>query len=143
VAGQVATVEKKIQVEDTGSMVVRFKSGAMGVIEASWSSTPALSALEIYGSEGRVMAGYPRNDLSVLRPDGTEAAGFSREEIMRGFDPRDLLAPFRELAQNFAEAVEGRAAANPSGADGMRAIELIDACYRSSRSGARVTLPLE
>jgi predicted dehydrogenase len=143
VVGQVATVGKKIEVEDTGAMVVRFKSGAMGVIEASWSSTPGLSAIEIYASEGRVMAGYPRNELSVLRADGSEPAGFSRDEIMRSFDPRDLLAPFRALARNFADAVGGRAPASPSGADGMRAIELIDACYRSSRSGTRVTLPLD
>jgi predicted dehydrogenase len=143
VAGQVATVGSPIEVDDTGAMVVWFKSGAMGVIEASWSSSPGLSAIEIYASEGRVMAGYPRNDLSVLKADGNEAAGFSREEIMESFDSRDLLAPFRALARNFADAVQGRAPASPSGADGMRAVELIDACYRSSRSGVRVTLPLE
>lgn len=142
VAGQVAAVEKKIGVEDTGSMVVRFKSGAMGVIEASWSSTPGLSAIEIYGSEGRLMTGYPRNDWSVLRADGSEAAGFTREEVMRSFDPRDLLAPFRALARNFADAAAGRATASPGAGDGARAIELIDACYRSSRTGARVALPL-
>jgi predicted dehydrogenase len=143
VVGQVATLGKQIHVDDTGAMVVRFKSGAMGVIEASWSSSPGLSAIEIYGSEGRVMVGYPRNDISVLRADGKEAPGFSREEIMSGFDPRDLLAPFRALAQNFADAVAGRAVPSPNGADGLRAVEVIDACYQSSRSGARVTLPLE
>jgi predicted dehydrogenase len=143
VAGQVATVGSGTEVEDTGVMVVRFKSGAMGVIEASWSSTPGLSAIEIYASQGRLLAGYPRNDFSVLKSDGTEAAGFSREEVIRTFDPRDFLAPFRALARNFVEAVQGRASASPSGADGMRAVELIDACYRSSRSGRRVVLPLE
>jgi UDP-N-acetylglucosamine 3-dehydrogenase len=143
VVGDVATLGKQIRVDDTGAMIVRFKSGAMAVIEASWSSAPGLSAIEIYASEGRVMVGYPRNDVSILRADGKEAPGFSREEIMGGFDPRDLLAPFRALAQNFADAVAGRAAASPNGADGLRAVEVIDACYRSSRSGARVTLPLE
>jgi UDP-N-acetyl-2-amino-2-deoxyglucuronate dehydrogenase len=143
VVGQVATVGSRIEVDDTGAMVVRFKSGAMGVIEASWSSVPGLSAIEIYASAGRVMAGYPRNDLSVLKADGTEAAGFTRDEVMRSFDPRDLLAPFRALARNFVAAVAGRAPASPNGADGMRAVELVDACYRSSRSGVRVTLPLE
>lgn len=142
VSGLVATVEKRIEVEDTGSMVVRFRSGALGVIEASWSSTPGLSAIEVYGSEGRVMAGYPRNDWSALRPDGTEVAGFTREEVMGSFDPRDFLAPFRALARNFADAIAGRAPASPAGPDGARAIELIDACYRSARSGARVMLPL-
>jgi predicted dehydrogenase len=121
---------------------LRFRSGALGVLEASWSSTPGLSAIEIYGSGGRVMFGYPRNDISILRADGSEAPGYGRAEIMASFDPHDLLAPFRALAHNFAEAIGGRAAPYPDGADGLRAVEVIDACYRSARSGARVELPL-
>ncbi len=143
VDGQVATLGKEIDVEDTGVAILRFRSGALGVLEASWSSTPGLSAIEIYGSGGRVMFGYPRNDISILRADGSEAPGYGRAEIMASFDPHDLLAPFRALAHNFAEAIGGRAAPYPDGADGLRAVEVIDACYRSARSGARVELPLE
>ncbi|MGH7778262.1 MAG: Gfo/Idh/MocA family protein [Candidatus Binataceae bacterium] len=143
VDAQVATLGKQIEVEDTGVAILRFRSGALGVLEASWSSTPGLSAIEIYGSGGRVMIGYPRSDISILRGDGTEAPGYSRAEIMAAFDPRDLLAPFRALARNFADAIAGRAAAHPDGADGLRAIEAIDACYRSARSGARIRLALE
>jgi UDP-N-acetyl-2-amino-2-deoxyglucuronate dehydrogenase len=142
VSGRVATLGKKIEVEDTGVMLLSFRSGALGVIEASWSSLPGLSAMEIYGAEGRVMVGYPRLDVAIQRADGTSAPGFSREEILAGFDPRDLLAPFRALAQNFADAIAGRAAPSPDGGDGLRAIEVIEACYRSSRSGAAVKLPL-
>ena len=99
--------------------------------------------LQIYGSAGRVMMGYPRNELSVVRADGTPVPGYSREELTSHFDARDLLAPFRALAQNFADAIDGRAAATPNGVDGLRAVEVIDACYRSSRSGRRIDLPLE
>jgi predicted dehydrogenase len=142
VSGRVATLGKKIEVEDTGVMLLSFRSGALGVIEASWSSSPGLSAMEIYGDEGRVMVGYPRLDVAIQRADGTPAPGFSREEILAGFDPRDLLAPFHALAQNFADAIAGRAAPSPDGRDGLRAIEVIEACYRSARSGAAVKLPL-
>jgi UDP-N-acetylglucosamine 3-dehydrogenase len=143
VDGQIATLGKPIEVEDTGVAILRFRSGALGVLEASWSSTPGLSALEIYGSGGRVMMGYPRGDISILRGDGSEAPGFTRAEIMAGFDPRDLLAPFRALAQNFAGAIAGRAAPFPDAADGLRAVAAIEACYRSARTGARVTIPSE
>ncbi|HUY26349.1 MAG TPA: Gfo/Idh/MocA family oxidoreductase [Candidatus Binataceae bacterium] len=142
VDGQLATLGKPLEVEDTGVAILRFSSGALGVLEASWSSTPGLSALEIYGAEGRVMIGYPRNDVSILRADGAEAPGFTRAEIMAAFDPRDLLAPFRALAANFAAAIAGRAAPHPDGADGLRAVEVIDACYRSARTGARVRMSL-
>ncbi|HEY6421231.1 MAG TPA: Gfo/Idh/MocA family oxidoreductase [Candidatus Binataceae bacterium] len=143
VSGQVGALEKKIAVDDTGMMLLRFRSGAFGVVEASWSSRPPLSALEIYGSEGRVMMGYPRLDIAIQRSDGSAVPGFSREEIMSRFDPRDLLAPSRALVANFADAINGRATPSPDGVDGMRAIETIEACYRSSQSGARIKLPLE
>ncbi len=143
VSGQVGTLAKQIEVDDTGAMIMQFKSGAIGVIEASWSSMPPLSSIEIYGSEGRVMAGYPRNDISILKADGSPAPGFSREEVMSRFDPHDLLAPFRELAANFIGAVRGGMKGSPDGIDGLRAIEAVEACYRSSRTGSRIKLPLD
>jgi predicted dehydrogenase len=143
VSGQVGTLAKQIEVDDTGAMILHFKSGAIGVVEASWSSVPPLSAIEIYGTEGRVMAGYPRNDISILKSDGTPAPGFSREDVMSRFDPRDTLAPSRALAQNFIAAIQGRAKPSPDGTDGLRAVEAIEACYRSSRTGTRIKLPLD
>src|SRR4029077_2795220 len=101
VSGQVGTLAKQIEVDDTGAMILHFKSGAIGVVEASWSSMPPLSAIEIYGSEGRVMPGYPRQDVAILRSGGPPAPGFSREEVMSRYDARDLLAPFRALAATF------------------------------------------
>ena len=143
VSGRVATLAKQIEVDDTGAMILHFKSGAVGVVEASWSSVPPLSAIEIYGTEGRVMAGYPRQDIAIVKADGSAATGFSRDEVMKRFDPHDLLAPFRELAANFAGAIQGKATPSPDGSDGLRAIEAVEACYRSSRSGKRITLPLD
>jgi len=122
---------------------VRFKSGAIGVIEASWTSQPPRSAIEIYGSEGRVMAGYPRLDVSIVRADGSSPPGFSRDEIMGRFDPHDLLAPSRELAATFIGAIQGRTTPTPDGVDGLRAVQAIEACYRSSRTGSRIKLPLD
>jgi UDP-N-acetylglucosamine 3-dehydrogenase len=143
VSGQVATLAKQIDVDDTGAMILHFKSGAIGVVEASWSSMPPLSAIEIYGSEGRVMAGYPRQDVAILKSDGTPAIGFSREEVMSRYDARDLLASFRALAANFVASIEGNATPFPDGNDGLHAIEAVEACYRSSRTGSRIKLPLD
>ncbi len=142
VSGQVATIGKSIEVDDTGAMILGFRSGAMGVIEASWSARPPLSAIEIYASEGRVMMGYPRLDIAIVRADGSAVPGYSREEIMSRLDGGDLLAPFRALAQNFIAAIKGDAAPMPSGIEGLGATEVIDACYRSSKTGVRIALPL-
>jgi len=143
VSGQVGILAKQIEVDDTGAMILQFKSGAIGVVEASWSSMPPLSAIEIYASGGRMMAGYPRQDISIVKADGSPAPGFSRDEVMSRFDPRDLLAPFRELAATFVGAIQGRVKPSPDGNDGLRAVEAVEACYRSSRSGTRIRLPLD
>jgi len=143
VCGFAATITKPIEVDDTAVMLLRFRSGALGVVEASWASQPGLSGIEIYASAGRVMMGYPRNELSITCADGTPLPGYTRDELAAQFDARDPLAPFRALAQNFVDAIEGRAAPSPDGRDGLRAVEVVDACYRSSRSGQRVDLPLE
>jgi predicted dehydrogenase len=62
---------------------------------------------------------------------------------MRRYDPRDLLAPFRALAANFVASIQGLATPFPDGSDGLRAVEAVDACYRSSRTGTRIKLPLD
>ncbi len=143
VSGQVGTLVKQIEVDDTGAMILHFKSGAIGVVEASWSSMPPLSAMEIYGTEGRVMTGYPRQDVAILKADGSPAPGFSREEVMSRYEPRDLLAPFRALAANFVASIQGNAQPSPDGNDGLHAVEAVEACYRSSRTGSRIKLPLD
>jgi UDP-N-acetylglucosamine 3-dehydrogenase len=143
VSGRVGSMRANLEVEDHGAMLVEFRSGATGIIEASWTSRPGLGALEIYGSEGRVMQGYPRLDIAIQRADGSPAAGYSREEILRRYDPHDFSAPSRALAAAFVAAIRGQAAPCPDGLDGMRAVEAVEACYRSSRAGARIALPLE
>jgi predicted dehydrogenase len=59
------------------------------------------------------------------------------------YDARDLLAPFRALAANFVASIQGIATPSPDGNDGLRAVEAIDACYRSSRTGSCIKLPLD
>jgi predicted dehydrogenase len=143
VIGRIGTLRKDIEVEDNGAMILEFRSGAIGVIEASWTSRPRLTSLEIYGSEGRILSGYPRLDIAIQRADGSAAPGYSREEILQRFDARDLHAPGRALVANFVAAADGEAAPSPDGIDGMRALEVIQACYRSSQEGKRVYLPLD
>jgi predicted dehydrogenase len=62
---------------------------------------------------------------------------------MSRYDARDLLAPFRALAETFVASIQGNATPYPDGNDGLRAVEAVEACYRSSRTGNRIKLPLD
>jgi predicted dehydrogenase len=143
VIGYTATLDKRIEVEDNGIAMLRFRSGAAGVLEASWTTRPPLSALEIHCSEGRVMMGYPRLDISIQRADGSIPAGYSRDELLGRPNSRDPFAANRALASNFIAAIQNNVLPFPDGTDGMRAVEIIEACYRSARIGRPITLPLD
>ena len=132
VIGRVGSVRANIEVEDHGAMVVEFRSGATGVIEASWNSRPGLASFEIYGSEGRVMRGYPRLDIAIQRADGSPAPGYSREEILKRFDPLDFAAPSRALAAAFVAAIRGEPRLAPAEST---------ECARSKRSKPAIVHP--
>ena len=63
VAGFTGTLaHERIEVEDTGVAAVRFKNGAMGVIEATTSAFPGLlKKTEIHGTEAHQIARDPES----------------------------------------------------------------------------------
>jgi predicted dehydrogenase len=142
VVAETAKTRERTQVEDSGAVILKFASGAIGVIEASWSSMPGITCIEIYGDKGRIMMGYPRLDITVQQSDGTEVAGYSRDEIRTRIGPVDYFAPIRTLAKTFVQAAQRAGPSQPNAEDGMRAVEAIEAAYLSAATGARVKLPL-
>ena len=124
------------KVELYDSFSVRFAGGAIG----SFSGAGALPDnqkfqldVRIFGSEGSMNVDCDRARLEVLRHDGTN---FSM----------DLPADAGEYfgggpTSGFADIVTGKSKTNWSpGWAGMRAVEMIDAAYRSVESGKSETV---
>ncbi|WP_029074713.1 Gfo/Idh/MocA family protein [Kaistia adipata] len=111
--------------------VVRFANGATGSLSGS-STVPKHRGfqidLRIFGSEGMLLLDIERERLEVSRRDGTDeiipiAAGAGAYSCI---EPVNLLVDFcRGLHPHNASP----------GVVGMRAVEVLDALYRSAESG--------
>jgi UDP-N-acetyl-2-amino-2-deoxyglucuronate dehydrogenase len=149
VVGFTATLaHERIEVEDTAVAAIRFKNGALGVIQATTSVHPGYpKTIAIHGDKGSAVI----EQEDVLRWDFTPALP-SDDEVKARFaakvgasggaaDPKAIsfeghrrqLADFVEaIAENRAPAVDGR--------EGRKAVALIRAIYESNRTGRVVEL---
>ena len=119
-------------VELYDSFSVRFTSGAIG----SCSGAGALPEnqqfqldVRIFGSEGVLTIDCDRARLELLRHDGNNTN--------LNLEPRAGAYNGSGPTKNFADIVSGKSSTNwAPGWAGMRAVEMIDAAYRSMESGS-------
>jgi predicted dehydrogenase len=149
VGGFTATLaHERIEVEDTAVAVVRFASGALGVIRAATSVHPGYpKTIAIHGDRGS--AAIEQDD--VLRWDFTPEtaedklvkARFAARVGASGgsADPKAIghEGHRRQLA-DFVDAVRTGRPPKVDGREGKRAVDLICAIYESARTGRTVAL---
>lgn len=135
-----------IQAEDLGLALIRFASGAYGIVEGTTSVYPhnLEETLYLFGEDGTVKAGGKsvniieewdfrdgRGDPATIKMEFGEnppnVYGFGHTPLYA-----DMIAAIRD---DRAPYVDGRA--------GMRALELVLAIYLSAAEGRPVRLPLE
>ena len=140
-------VHERIEVEDNAVAALRFRSGALGVIEASTGAYPGLlKRTEIHGEDGS--ARVEQDDITLWafrdeRPGDSEMTTPAGAATGGAADPKAIgHAGHREQLLDFVRSIENNAPAQVDGREGRKAVEIIRAIYRSSRSGASVRLPL-
>jgi UDP-N-acetyl-2-amino-2-deoxyglucuronate dehydrogenase len=144
-------VHDRIEVEDTAVAALRFKNGALGVIEAATSAYPGLlKRTEIHGESGSARV---EQDDVTLWSFATEAPGDDviLESLRRatGFsagasDPRGINhAGHRDQLADFLKAVDTGGVPRVDGREGRKSVEIIRAIYQSAKTGQAVRLPLK
>jgi predicted dehydrogenase len=143
VYGRTATRTHRIEAEDVGVALVSFESGAFGTVLASTSIQPGFpAALNLYGEKGSIRCeGDGITHWSV--PGVAKPAAEAGEGGGGVRDPRAIShRGHRTQIENVLEAIRGRAPLLITGEDGRRAVELVEAIYRSSETGQPVELGL-
>ena len=142
---------KRIEVEDVGVAVLRFKNGALGTIEATTSAFPGLlKKTEIHGTEGSAIV--EQDDILLwdfaksTKKDARIRKKFARKVGGGGgaSDPKAIShTGHREQLKDFIRSVEKGTRPLVDGREGRKSVEIILAIYKSSQSGKRIELPLK
>jgi predicted dehydrogenase len=118
VSGRTATRLHRIEVEDTAVALLEFENGALGTIEATTAAYPGFPRrLEITGTKGSAVHEDPPRPAVV--GDAT---------------------PHRRVLEDFIDAVRHGRRPACDGREGRRSVALVEAIYRSARSGGVETL---
>ena len=133
----------RIETEDTGVAIIRFASGALGVIEATTATRPRdlEGSLSILGEKGTVeIGGFAVNEMKVW--------SFAQSQP----DDSDVISKFSENPPNvygfghiayLEHVVRSVADGSPAlvdGLEGRKSLELITAIYESIETGREVAL---
>jgi predicted dehydrogenase len=102
-------------------MLLESDTGAVGIIEASWTLQGGVNVIEVYGTEGVAEVHYWDGFPSRYKTKGMTTWEPLPEEGDR----------FVGELTHFAQAVRGEAPLTVTGHDGLRAVEVIYEAYAS------------
>lgn len=131
-----------IEAEDFGGAIVKFKSGAVGIIEGTSTIYPKNleETLSIFGEQGTVIiGGLAVNKIKVWQfPDETS------HPFMNLPDP-DTVYGFGHipLYRDFYEAIVNDRTPKISGEEGRKAVEIVLAIYKSALENKPVKFPFK
>ncbi len=142
---------KRIEVEDVAIATLRFKNGALGVIEATTAAYPGyLKRIELHGSHGTAIleeedlkawdfAKKARGDAAIHKAmqSSKSTGGGAADPSAIGHHGHTL--QFRD----FVKAIKTDSTPAVDGHEGRKAIEIILAIYKSAQTGKLVKLPLK
>lgn len=132
----------RIESEDILNAVLRYASGATGVIQASTAFWPGYTErLEIHGTKGTAVISGDKLTTWNVENDSGVPPPLEREVASGASDPMAIaLAPFERQFLDLAEAIRTNRSPLVSGEEGYAALELVEAIYRSCREGHGVLL---
>ncbi|MGH9628648.1 MAG: Gfo/Idh/MocA family protein [Bryobacteraceae bacterium] len=130
----------KIESEDVISTMLRYASGATGVIQAATAFWPGYSErLEIHGTKGTAVITGDKLTTWDVQNDSGEPAPIDKEVASGASDPMAIsLTPFERQFRDFGEAIRTGRKPLVSGEEGYRALELVVSAYQSCREGQKV-----
>jgi UDP-N-acetyl-2-amino-2-deoxyglucuronate dehydrogenase len=144
VIAKTATLARRIETEDTGIAVLRFRSGALGVIEVTVLTHPRNfeGSITILGEKGTVKIG----GTAVNRVEHWQFAEYDDDdkliEAANTSPPTVYGFGHEAYYRNVLAVLRGEATPGTDGREGRKSLELILGIYESAKTGREVPLPL-
>lgn len=142
VIAKTSTMLVNIEAEDTGVAILKFKNGALGVIEATTAARPKdlEGSISILGEKGAVeIGGFFMNELKVWnftdydKMDGDIWTKFAKV-------PNEPAWNHREFFKDVIDGIVNNRKGLIDGVEGRKSVELINAIYESAKTGREVFL---
>jgi UDP-N-acetyl-2-amino-2-deoxyglucuronate dehydrogenase len=140
-----ATLARNIEVEDTGAMAIRWRSGALGSMNVTMLTYPKNleGSITIIGERGTVrVGGVAVNEIQHWEfdtPDADDArvkdASYHTTSVYGFGHPL--------YYDNVIRTLRGEEEPETDGREGLKSLEILIAAYLSARDGRRVPLPLD
>jgi UDP-N-acetyl-2-amino-2-deoxyglucuronate dehydrogenase len=139
------TLARHIEVEDTGVMSIRWRSGALGSMNVTMLTYPKNleGSITILGEKGTVrIGGVAVNEIQhweFAEPDADDEnikdASYQTTSVYGFGHPL--------YYDNVIKVMRGEAEPETDGREGLKSLETLIATYLSARDGKRVSLPLD
>lgn len=140
-----AETEQRIHTEheDLLNALLKFESGAIGVLQANWLTPTKIRQLSVLGEKGLFVANYLTQELTYYKNANIDVnwdsernpSGVSEGEMVRY--PIAQAEPLRLELRSFFSSVAGGGPPEVDGRAGLRALQLAEALITSARE-ARV-----
>jgi predicted dehydrogenase len=134
-----------IEAEDTCVATLQFRSGALGIIEATGATRPhdLEGSLSILGEGGSVeIAGFAVNEIrswSFAKPNEQDGLVIERYSV----NPPNVYGfGHQAYYEHVVECLQQNKTALVDGLEGRRSLALVSAIYESMATGKEVRLPL-
>ena len=132
----------KIESEDLICAVMRYASGATGVIQAGTALWPGYpERFEIHGTRGSAIITGDQLTTWDVQDDSGEPAPLAQQAKSGASDPMAIsLTPFERQLSDFGEACEANHPSASSGIEGYRALQLVRSIYDSCAEGKKIQI---
>ncbi|HEY8609606.1 MAG TPA: Gfo/Idh/MocA family oxidoreductase [Noviherbaspirillum sp.] len=140
-----ATLQRNIEVEDTGVLSVRWRNGALGSVNVTMLTYPQNleGSVTVLGEKGTVrIGGVALNEIQHWQFEQREDVD---ERIKAESYQTNSVYGFGHVQyyDNVISTLRGESLPETDGREGLKTLEILIATYLSARDGRRVSLPLE
>lgn len=144
VSALTATMARKIEAEDTGCAILHFRNGIIASINVTMLTYPKNfeGSITIIGEKGIVKVG----GVAVNKIEKWEFEDYDDDDriaLDTNYIPPNVYGfGHNPYYRNVIDVLLGKAVPSTDGRDGRKSVEIIQAIYRSAKTGKKVSLPL-
>ena len=132
-----------IEAEDTSVSVVKFKNGALGVIEASTAIRPKdlEGSISILGTKGSIeIGGFAMNEIVKFEIKNSDSFNFDKSSFI---NPNQFAFAHLEYYKDYVKTLQQNQAPTIDGHEALKSLKIVHAIYKSNNENREIVLDNE